>query len=460
MATSAGVAAAVVPGKALGFIALGSSLHYVLGRLRRYEKVFTSISTIYDPLSPLSSPVIILLENNGIRLRFDGADQRLRLIEVLDFQKCGLVYNNRDVVKSNSGAGPTFKSIYNKSFGPTYPGEYLESQGLYVLSYPGVAFSFPIDKSAWKDDVDFVTLLSSANAKPAVSMAIFTGESWSDARDDLFTRPPASPRIPSVSAVGARLSPANDEVEALRIHSEGIEVIRRHNSPFRITLHMTTPQDLVSELGPPDVIYRKSDHRLSIHRRSGGGGHRDLAEDTGTEEDTPSDEDDDSDLSDLSSTGSSDCFYNYFSHGFDVFISAVRSATHPVATKIIIHGNVPGSYEFQRYRRCRWAVELPATQKFPKQFCADSEMSFAVVQERLKERFGGGQKPMPLSRGSDSPSSSCELLGGWEEGDTPAAAAAAAGRHETTFGHTELYGYPGFIFEVLKNKSISCLTVV
>jgi hypothetical protein len=393
--------------------ALGSSLHYVLGRLRSYEKVFTSISTIYDPVAPLSSPIIIHLENNGIRLRFDGADQRLRLIEVLDFQKCALVYNNRDVVKAGSATGPSFKHIYNKSFGPTYPGEYLESQQLYILSYPGVAFSFPIDAAAWKDSVDFVTLLSSSNAAPAVSMAIFAGDSWAEARDDLFTRPLASARLPHITT---------DEVEALRIAEGSVEVLRRHMGVFRITLHSTTPQDLVAELGPPDVIYRKSDHRLSIH---------------GSEEDTPSD-DDDSELSDLSSTGNGDCFYNYFHHGFDVFISAARSARNPVATKLIVHGNVPGSYEFQRYRRCRWSIDLPATAKHPVPLAAHSEQNFADVQVALKARFGGGQKPMPLSRGSDSPSSSCELLGGWEEGDTPVLplAQGGAGRHETTFGHT------------------------
>ncbi|KAI5858358.1 hypothetical protein BZA05DRAFT_380950 [Tricharina praecox] len=454
MATTAGIAAAVVPGKALGFIALGSSLHYVLARLRSYEKAFTSISTIYDPISPLSSPVVILLENNGIRLRFDGADQRLRLIEVLDFQKCGLTYNNREIVKPGAGGGPTFKGIYNKSFGPTYPGEYVESQGLYVLSYPGVAFSFPIDRIAWKEDVDFVSLLSSTNAQPATSMAIFAGPSWADVRDDLFTRPVQNPRTPSINGSNARLSSANDEVEFIRIHDgNAIEIIRRHNPPFWITLHSTTPQDLVSELGPPDVIYRKSDHRLSIHRTR----HDDI---DSTEEDTPSD-DDDSDLSDLSSTSNGDCFYNYFVHGIDIFISSVRSSSNPVATKVIIHGNVPGSYEFQRYRRCRWAVELSplSPPKSTMDLHVDSEQSFDDVLVQLHGRFGGAQKPMPLNRGSDSPSSSCELLGGWEDGDTATGAKVPPGTNETTYGNTELYGFPGFIFEVLKNKSISCLTV-
>ena len=424
--------------------ALGASLHFVLSHLRSHEKVFTSISTIYEPTSPLDAPVIILLENNGIRLRFDGPDQRLRLIEVLDFQKCAPTYNGRDLVRIGAGAGaggPTFKSIYHKTFGPTYPGEYVEARSLYVLSYPGVAFTFPVDSKAWKEDVDFATLLSSAHAQPASSMAIFSGDSWADARDHLFTRPASAPRLPTVSGANARLSPANDEVELVRIRDgNSIEVVRRHNPPFCIALHATTPQDLIAELGPPNVIYRKSDHRLSIHRRPGGGHHRHHhhhhhhPHDTDdTEEDTPS-TDDESDLSDMGAAPASDCFYNYFSHGFDVFVSADRSPSHPVATKVIIHGNVPGSYEFQRYRRCRWTIDLAPSVRTQAGLATDSETPFPQMLVQLRHRFGAGQKPMPLNRGSDSPSSSCELLGGWDEAD--ASALKHDGGPETAFGNT------------------------
>ena len=70
---------------------------------------------------------------------------------------------------------------------------------------------------------------------------------------------------------------------------------------------------------------------------------------------------------------------------------------------------------------------------------------------------------MVLNRGwGDSPGSSCELLGGWEEsaegvredGNRNAGAGGAAG-----LGNTELFGFPGLVFEVLKNDAVSCLTV-
>lgn len=406
--------------------------------------------------------MVLLLDDNGVRLRFDGADQRLRLIEVLDFQKSRLSYNGGELVRASSGAGasgPTFRSIYNKLFGPTYPGEYMMNQGVYVLSYPGVAFSFPVNKEAWKEDVDFVSLLSAPSAQPASSMAIFSGSSWSESRNDLFTKPASNPRSSGINSASARLSSANDEIELIRLHDDNkVELIRRHNAPFFITLHLTTPQDLIAELGPSSAIYRKNDHRLSIHRRTRSLSGR-AQDDTDDTEPDEAQSDDDDEVSDVSATSNSDYFLNYFQHGFDIFISSSHSSSHPVATKIILHGNVPGSFEFQRYRRSRWTIDLPESTK-KKELRLNSEMVFDEALPKLRERFGEVQRPMLLNRGSDSPSSSCELLGGWEDGEVgdkiPEGPLTGP---EGTFGNTELFGFPGFIFEVLRNRAISSLTV-
>lgn len=436
---------------------------------------------------------------NGLRLRFDGADQRLRLIEVTSFKKSRLSYNGSELTRG--GQSPAFRYIYNKLFGPTYPGEYLEDQGVYILSYPGISFSFPVDRTQWKEDVDFVPLLSAANAQPAVSMALFHGSSWAEARNQLFTKPPVNPRNPTVTSLSSKQSPANDEIELVRIyHNAGkIELIRRHNPPFVINLQSTTPQDLVTELGPPNTIYHKNDHRLSIHRTQGGipGTDEEIENDLTQSDNGDSEEDEDSD------SGSTDYFYNYYGHGFDVYIAT--SAGH-VASKVILHGNVPGSYEFNRWRRCRWeiiygddndlrslyfggansgngglgtgigvqevgvageyyfgeqspsgvnggSVTMSPTTTHPP---LNSEMNFDEIYEKLKEGFGATQKPMLLNRGSDSPSSSVELLGGWEEGDV---GLKGVGSAEEAFGYTELYGFPGLIFEVLRNKAVSSLTV-
>ncbi|RPA83482.1 UPF0183-domain-containing protein, partial [Ascobolus immersus RN42] len=431
----------VQPNKGLGPFALGSSAYEVISYLRKESSIYTKIALTYSSTTPLTSNLIVNLPNNGIRLRFDGPEQRLRLIEILDFQKARPTYKSTfGLVELSRGDGPpNFKKIYNNIFGATYEGEHLPSQSLYVLSYPGVAFSFPLNQ--WSNDINIAAFLSSSTPLTAASMAIYSGESWTDARDNLFTGP-----IPT-----AYLASTPDEIDLVKIlPSKHVEFHRRNHPPFVLNLGQTTPQDIVTELGPPSAIYRKNDHRISIHRTRGaaGGNEDDFSDDAESEEESsdgavPTNEATDNDY-----------FYNYFSQGFDIFFSSTSTRQH-VATKLILHGNVPGSYSFQRYRRSKWIVQDPA-------YTINSETDFPEIRTALQSSFGDGQKPMLLNRGSDSPSSSIELLGSWEDSETRMLGKMEGVEEEdegTNYGSTELYGYPGLIFEVLKNGAVVGVTV-
>lgn len=455
--------------------------------------------------------MVLQLPSNGLRLRFDGPDQRLRLIEILDFSKIALVYKTQEVVKGAkpqeppvSQQGPSFRHVYNRLFGPSYPGEYVppasgSPYGTYVLSYPGIAFSFPLQNSAYSDQCDFVALLSSSAALPATSMAIFQGSSWPETRAKLFTQQPQYPRSPAL--VGKTREAAADEIEEFNILGAGkLEIVRRATPPVLITLSETTPQDLIAEFGPPDAIYRKNDRRISIHRAAGGGGgdadalHMSPSPARGmdgadTDHSSTNSVTDDSD--DETSQGEAvdpaslppDCFFNYFHHGFDAFIGHPTTpgpafprsnipepnpppppSTQVAVTKIILHGNVPGSYPFNRHRRSRWAIHLdehnnPLT----------SETSYDEISTQLREVWKGSyanpteeralQRPMVLNRGwGDSPESSVEFLGGWEESTGRGHRTGHDGQ-DGGLGNTELFGFPGLLFEVLKNGAVSCLTV-
>jgi hypothetical protein len=190
-------------------------------------------------------------------------------------------------------------------------------------------------------------------------------------------------------------------------------------------------------------------------------------------------------------------FYNYYHHGFDILISqptqisppsptaerreselhsqgelSAQPLNHLTATKIIFHGNVPGSYQFNRHRRSRWTLEhVPSAM-----YCdpLSSEMGFGDISGRLKEVFKPyyeneeqerlQQRGMALNRGwGDSPGSSCELLGGWEDSSGKKSKFANAGsvlmEGAADVGNVELFGFPGMVFEVLKNGAVSSLTV-
>ena len=530
------------PGKGLGFLCkvmafiipvlstdiwssvLGASLHDLLSRIKAQPHLYPIIDLSFSAAEPLASPVLLNLPQNGIRLRFDGPDQRLRLIEVLDFSGTPLIYKGLDLVKPqenqpsqrrdhkrNNTYGPAFRQVYHKLFGPTFSGEYLpptnrsqSSTGTYVLSYPGVAFSFPLEHSAWSTEVDFVSLLSSSAALAARSLSIFNGSSWPDARVDLFTRSCPHPRSLSLTGRGRECSP--DEIEMIKICGSGrVDMMRRSSPPFHLVFSETTPQDLVTELGPPDAIYQKVDRRLSIHKTrtrsrsdqndmrphsispASFDGISDTERSSGRTDMDESDEDlstaDDKDWS-------TECFYNYFHHGFDIFMSypsspspslnpsqsppeyasQLSSTSHIVATKLLLHANVPGSFPFNRYRRSRWILDpeqvtnggTPITSETP--FCELAPVLRQIWEHTYttKEEKDDLQKPMVLNRGwGDSPGSSCELAGGPEDSVNMPRKNTASGaiENESSLGNTNLYGFPGLLFEVLKNDAVSCLTV-
>ncbi len=500
-------------------------MHDILTRLKAQPQIYPTIDVLYSPSEPLVKPVILNLPTNGFRLRFDGPDQRLRLIEINDFTKMQLSYKNLDLVKlsdvnststtypnNNVPTGPTFRHVYNRLMGPTFPGEYIPprstseiKKGLYVLSYPGIAFTFPLDDSAWSPNIDFVSLLSSNAASQAQSLAVFHGPSWQEVRHDLFVRSCPNPRSLALSSRGKELHP--DEVDMVKIQGGGrIEILRRSSPPFLIALSETTPQDLVAELGPPDAIHRKSDRRLSIHRTrqkdqpsyekalgTSPANYDDLIDTDQSSNHTTTDESDieeDSSLSNEKNVDrSAECFYNYFHHGFDIFISyptlpspsfpssqtgteeatQARSVDQLVATKVLLHGNIPGSYPFNRYRRSRWRID--AQSKQDAEVALTSETPFNELSAALKSIWKGTyaneneekslQRGMVLNRGwGDSPGSSCELLGGWEEStDVQKKGTPHNGNGTPGLGNTELFGFPGLVFEVLKNDFVSCVTI-
>ncbi|KAL1889910.1 hypothetical protein Sste5346_008637 [Sporothrix stenoceras] len=572
---------------------LGASLHDILTRLKAEPQRFPKLDLTYSPTDPVRDPIILALPANGLRLRFDGPDQRLRLIEILDFTKNHIFFReqnkDRDLVKPSSAdapaptSGPTFRHIYSRFLGPTYDGEFVPGEGngseggTYVLSYPGVAFTFPMAKSAYSPDKDVVTLLSTPSNLAAVSMAVFSGDSWAQARENLWTE--VLPAVKSFAPLAKGKDVAPDEVSLINIHGGGkLQLFRRWaqgqqlppasasgpgqrtssaddaasvdaSSSFWITLGETTPQELVAELGPPDAIYRKSDQRMYIHKirtasnsRSrrptnstnvGGLGTSDphsynaglgrRPDDPLTDTDqssiptASSDDDDDEAIEEEFVTGnvSSECFFNYFYLGFDVLVSTPATPSRPsprrtgdeqdaqgsvppperplkteapdrlVATKLVLHGNVPGSYPFNRHRRCRWSIAYANTTGGAPPI--NAETPFSLIEEQLHaawrsiyssdEEARQRQRGMVLNRGwGDSPGSSIELLGGWEESQRVAegrggrgggagggggdpGGSTLRGVKGTEDSTTTLYGFPGLVFEILRNGYVSALTV-
>ncbi|KAF2173146.1 hypothetical protein M409DRAFT_49629 [Zasmidium cellare ATCC 36951] len=480
---------AVAPGHSLGFITLGASLQSVLTTIKQDKAQFPAIDLAISSATPLTTPVIVTLPHNGIRLRFDATDQRLRLIELLDFTKTRLTYKGSELVKKQEdGSSATFKRIY-QLFGASYPGEYLAPKtgrtGTYVLSWPGIAFNFPLQHSAWAPDKDHVSLLGSQAASAATQMAVFEGNSWPETRSTLFVKTPSGPRQPAISSQPRDVLPP--EIELASVQGAGkVTFIRRSPAaPFDIILNQTTAQDLITELGPPDATHQRDQQvfqddtthprpRTNSRSLSNGRPHPtppSSYSSTGTDTfDTDFDSGDAED--EMAERIGRETFWCYFGHGVDILLgppsdqasmedtganpTPLSSSPHLVVLKIVLHGNIPGSYAFNRHRRLRWTIELRDASSV-----LSSEHPFDDIKPDLMQAFHNVWPESEMGRGKvvnrtwgADPSDSSFFLPD-EEQDLVETGSSS----EQWLGNTKLYSFPGLTFEVLTNGAISALTV-
>jgi hypothetical protein len=407
------------------------------------------------------------------------------LIEVLDFGRAKVAFKGSELAKEGSTA--TFKRIY-QLFGASYPGEYIAPKtgrnGTYTLSWPGVAFTFPLQHAVWAPEKDHVALLGSHAASPATFMAVFEGNSWPEARSTLFTKAPSGPRTAAIASQPRDMLPT--EVEMAQVLGKGsVSLLRRAPSaPFNIILGQTTPQDLLTELGPPDATHKRdaqtfADQPLHGRPRStsrsalNGGNHASPPSSyssTGTDTfDTDFDSGDAED--DATERAGRESFWCYFSHGMDILVgppsdltshqdkdlplTPLAASPHLAVLKITIHGNVPGSYAFNRHRRLRWRVQLPTCSS---EF--NSENNFDEVKPDLMEAFQGVWPESEMGRGKvinrtwgADPSDSSFFLPDAEQDLIEGVGS------ETFIDNSKLHNFPGLAFEVLSNGAISTLTV-
>ncbi|KAI7177611.1 UPF0183-domain-containing protein [Hortaea werneckii] len=521
----------VIPGHSLGQLCLGASLHDVLSLIKEDKQTYPAIDLHYSQTDPLDTPVVVGLPANGVRLRFDGADQRLRLIELLDFKKIKLLYKGSELVKGTedglAAGGPAFKRVYSL-FGPSYPGEYLpprnkrDTYGTYVLSWPGVAFNFPLQHAAWSREKDHVSLLGSHVAGAATHMALFEGKSWPEARKDLFVREPEGPRLSALATRAKDSLP--EEIDFANILGDGrVELVRSNgNPPFIIVLNQTTPQDLTTELGPPDAVHKREEppgtpepttqHRRAAsssrplsNGRSHPGSQPSSYSSTGTDTfDTDFDPGEAED--DPAERASRERFWCYFSHGLDILVgppsdhaptshtpstpSHLATSHRLVVTRLVIHGNVPGSYAFNRHRRLRWSLSPPSPSSHQTPPAADppllllSEHHFdTVLKPALLAAFAPtpGWSPAEMAKGkvvnrtwsgsggiggiggSESgfflPDEEQEVSEGGGGGGSVLGAEEEEEGSETWLGNTKLFSFPGLVVEVLGNGAVGGLTV-
>jgi hypothetical protein len=499
----------IQPGHALGFmstrnpatthlpntnleIALGAALQDILSTVAADKDLFTSIDIHFSQSEPLTAPIVVTLPDNGLRLRFDGADQRLRLIEVTDLTKSTLIYKGMELVRSHeitsSAAGPAFKRVY-QMFGASYPGEYMpptpgKSEGTYVLSWPGVAFNFPLQHSAWSPEKDHVSLLGSQAAGPAAQMAIFEGKTWSDSRKDLFVRESIGPRSTALASRPRDSLPAEIESAIIEPGKRVIFERRQPAPPFTIYLNETSPQDLITELGAPDATFKPTIKESSPvqpnHKRTGSatrprsgsrlhpGSQPSSYSSTNTDSFETDFDSEDAD-EDPAERANRAAYWCYFGHGMDILVgppsepegsrgnSSLPGANPDLVVKrVVIQGNVPGSAAFNRHRRLRWTLELPNSSD---DLILHSECNFEhELKPTLLHTYIEAAKDAQTAMGRvinrcwDDPMDSGFFL---PDQDRDEADDGSARGSEAWLGNVRLFQFPGVMFEVLQNGAVA-----
>ncbi|KAG9218976.1 hypothetical protein CCMSSC00406_0001386 [Pleurotus cornucopiae] len=366
------------PGSGLGIFEIGASLWNILHILHRHQEAFPQVDVKYDPDSSVLTPIILHLRPH-LDLLFSSKNQRLHTICLRRLRDPNppVVLRYKDTTLSSMDQ-VLRRSGVNKTFGPTYAGE--------DLKYPGLWFSFE------EDGLGEGIKGNHAEDRGQVVKRVFVSQKPLDGSDrDALDEVIESPTM------------AGEVAKAIvKIHV-GITLFFHpigSTEPLHIRLGETTAQDLTVDLGPPSRKHYKDDDRMTIHSTSSAN-----EEDRGY-------------------------FYNYFQHGLDFLISG----TSHIVRKVIVHTNIPGTPQFQRYKRCIWELEgQPEDDEDdspPRRHFSDR---FETISHFLNPR--GPPPSMPLDRTAD------------DEGVTLA--------NPTT----RLYGYDGIVLEVTDSSHVVSLTL-
>ncbi|KAG0223673.1 hypothetical protein BGW41_005433, partial [Actinomortierella wolfii] len=341
-----------------------ASLWDVIRTLRDQAALIPAVDIKYSDENPFAADIILHLQSNGIELRFEPVSQRLKLIIVEDFTKLRLTYQGHEV--SSTKALPTFLLVY-KLFGPTYLGAFDGTNHRYTLRYPGLSFIFPIPEKhmlLYQESADHPLEFPDGTTPVASHMYIFHGADW-----NVATPPPLSTVARNIQETGspslshARLYEARGELERViaKIHYGVVlhfAVAPGHQQKVPILLHISTPQDLLTDLGPPANIYYKEEDKMKIHSETS----KETSQQGANEEDgiLGSMEDVGYDRSGSTQSGPmpNDYFYNYFHLGLDVLFDG---SSH-LCKKIIMHSNIPGHFDFQSYKRCPFVIHIPSAE--------------------------------------------------------------------------------------------------
>ncbi|KAH3759447.1 UPF0183 protein [Pelomyxa schiedti] len=363
----------LTPGVSAGPFKIGASFKEV-SAIVESSRLMTSVCVKYNDKEPLSQDILMDLTDNGILLRFTPDTQRLKTVEIYKVHKVMLKYGVLFCEDASVALGrtdgtqvfpPKFVHIY-EHVGLTYSGDYSSDFSKYTLYYPGLYFIFDIPP-------EYRHLLTkhAPDEHPCEFPDRF---SPSASRISLFYGTPSSPTLPP-------LPPDSHYFEQVIVQiTKGLWFQKRNCViPF-----FASVQDVLSDLGAPSEIFYKEEDKMKIHspmqynsdlQPSGPSATPSSSPNAQSQPTTSSTSASNPSLasSNVSSSGGAggvykgathrsgcgDYFYNYYDYGFDILFDW---QAHTVR-KFVLHCNFPNHYEFNRYTKCNFAIQVPTPEQ-------------------------------------------------------------------------------------------------
>ncbi|KAJ1991797.1 hypothetical protein H4R33_001254 [Dimargaris cristalligena] len=472
----------LVPGKRAGPFILGAPVGHMVRLLQTAPHLMPQVDCKYPEDDPLATDWVLGLHHAppppteaeagtessgtlgrgrcGTSLLFEPTSQRLRAVVIHNPSLLRLTYRSTECQSNKTIATGL---LINRIFGPTHPGTFRADTGVFTLHYPGISFEFAIPerhRGLFSQPGDGLPLeFPDGTTPPCSCIYLYHGVDWS------LALPPspltyaavyrALTDLPSVTFATDCRGTLNQGL-TVTLHDHGLlpttvvsppsfnreaETRTRH---VLILLGLTTAQDLVADLGQPETVFYKNDDKMSIHApgtpdegvavRLGEAPPTHLATtsveareitDSGHRTSTRRASHHWENRQEHSALGR-DYFFNYYEMGFDVLLDGKSHR----CKKIVLHGNIPGHYDFGRYRKCEFQLDLAASDgQDPSLVTVGPDTKWKSISNIVNT---DGQPPVVFSRGSSD---------------------------QNPFGSTLFYGQAGIIFEIMKNDSIPTFTL-
>ncbi|MBW0487961.1 hypothetical protein O181_027676 [Austropuccinia psidii MF-1] len=321
------------PGCSLGQFELGSLLWNVINIIRSEQSAFPNVHLSWDSQKAATGFVLLSIPSPPLHMLFDGASQRLLVIEAYQppahesvASVCPppigqwIVYKSQPIAQAVGANEPGVNlRVIHRLFGPTYPpAPHVAHPDEQVVSYPGVAFSFfekllvrvilSLQPTGNQDDREIIPL-GETYFKPKIPKFLDCMDGDVKCAQIILGRlgqEPTSIHFSFHSASSSQLPPA---------------VI--------VTIGRSTSEDVMCDFGAPLRTFWKEDDRMKIHAHLGTVG----TQNGQSEEPNP-------------------YFMSYFNLGVDFLIDPLSNRV----LKVIMHSNIPGEVLFARYSRCPWEI--------------------------------------------------------------------------------------------------------